>query len=414
MTTGNTALTRAMRKFGLSQRELAERINDEIAVFAGRRGTVSEGTVGRWVTGRSAWPQGRQRKALEAVFGCPASALGFVPRSRGTTRKAQADPVHRRTFVLAAAAVPVAPSGRRTLGSGDVERLAADLPHLTAADDRHGGTLDIEARALDRTRHILDLLQKGSASERIRGQLYGVAAAYGSTAMWAAVDGRRIERAHQLWERVLPLAGLSGDPGGQWRVWSHASMLAHQRGRPTDALAAADASRACGITRRDPLYRSLSFARQGLAHAANGERATTLRLLDHARTALDRADPHAGRPAWIGFYDAAELAGLGCVMHLDIGAPAEAEADAHRALALLRPSLTRNRSYYTVHLARAQLAQGDLDQATATAARVTDEGAPSGRTREFLTRFGRELATLAPDARQTRDWITRQRDTRQE
>ncbi|MEU0938963.1 hypothetical protein [Embleya sp. NPDC005971] len=294
----------------------------------------------------------------------------------------------------------------------DVERLRGELDRLVRADHLHGGTTTLEARALELSARALDVQQTGSATQRVRRALYGVAAAYMSTAMWAAVDARELDRAQQHWERAMPLAGLAGDPAGQWRTWSHASMLAHQRGRVVDSLAAADASRACAITRADPLFRSLSLARQGVARATLGEHIPTLRLLDHARNAMDRVDPHAARPSWIEFYDRAELSGLGSVMNLHLGAAREAESEAHRALALLQPTYRRNRSYYVTQLARAQLAQGDIEQATATARTIGD--APSPRTRELLHAFTRELLTRAPGAGQTRAWLTHQRDTRQE
>ncbi|WP_331738410.1 hypothetical protein [Embleya sp. NBC_00896] len=112
------------------------------------------------------------------------------------------------------------------------------------------------------------------------------------------------------------------------------------------------------------------------------------------------------------FYDRAELAGLSGIVHLTLGDPAAAEADAHHALALLRPGLDRNRRMYTLELARAQLAQGDVEQACATAVLDTpDRRAPTGRTAELLGLFRTELVTAAPDSRHTRDWSARARDT---
>ncbi|WP_331773330.1 hypothetical protein OG948_59105 (plasmid) [Embleya sp. NBC_00888] len=411
--TGNSQLAHVIRSRGLTHRETAEHVNDAIADITGSRGSVTELTVARWVSGRSQWPQARQRAALEAYFGCPVEELGFIPRPPGGGTRKDA-PVNRRQFLAAgtATAVPLVVPTRRTLGTSDVERLRGELDRLTAADDRHGGTDSIEARAVHLARHTLELQQSGNASARVRGRLYGLAASYMSTAMWASVDARRPGRARRHLEQAAHLAGLSTDRAIQWRIWSHTSILALQQRNHAEALAAAEAARAAPMTRRSPLFRSLAAARVAGVYAATGDRTAALRNYERAHHALARVDNAEDRPSWMVFYDAAELAGLACVMHLDLGRPAEAEASAHHALALLRPCLQRNRAYYTAYLARAQLRQGDLDQACATAARVGDGAPPTGRTGDLLTRFGRELLTVAPDSRHTRGWITRQRETR--
>jgi len=124
---------------------------------------------------------------------------------------------------------------------------------------------------------------------------------------------------------------------------------------------------------------------------------------------MAQADPEAERPTWIRFYDSAELAGLTAGAHLRLGRAHEAEAETHRALALLRPAYRRNRMLYTVQLAHAQLAQGDVEQAVATASTVGDVAVGS-RTHGLLGDFDRDLLTRAPDARHTRMWLSRARD----
>jgi len=407
--TGNTSLLAAMRELGLTHRELAERVNEEIAARTGRRGSVSEGSVGRWANGATAWPHARQRLALEAVFGCSATALGFVPRARGSTGKGV--DVDRRTFLTTTTA-SVAPATRLTIGDGDVERLRLELARLTTADDLHGGTTGIETRALTLARHTLDLQQAGSASQRIRGRLYGLGASYVSSAMWAAVDARETGRARRYLERAAYLAGLSGDREVQWRIWSHTALLALQQKRPAEASAAAEAARANPINRRSATFRALSHARSAGIHAAAGDRTAALRSHEHAHRAAALIERDEPLPSWMRFFDAAELAGLDAVMFLRLGHADAAEAGTHRALALLRPGLHRNRGYYTAHLALAQLAQGDLDQACATLDRVAAGRPVAGRTGDLVRRFRRELLAAAPDADQTREWLTRQRDIR--
>ncbi|MEJ8648566.1 hypothetical protein WKI65_10835 [Streptomyces sp. MS1.AVA.3] len=91
-----------------------------------------------------------------------------------------------------------------------------------------------------------------------------MAAAFTSSAMWAAIDGRRFDAARHHHERAASLAAMSGDQTIQFRIWSHAGSLYRHMGRPWDALAANDVARALPVTRRDPLFAALGHARPPL------------------------------------------------------------------------------------------------------------------------------------------------------
>ncbi|MYW00229.1 hypothetical protein GT354_18445 [Streptomyces sp. SID3343] len=393
-----------MRDLDLTQRELAERVNTEIQGFCGRRGSVSEGTVGRWVTGRQRWPQGRQRRGLEAVFGCSATSLGFVPRAGGSARE-DADHVDRRMFVTTAtgAAAASALGAPHRVGTSDVRRLADRLAELVDADDRRGGTLALERAALDLADQALDLQQRGTASQRVRGRLYGLAAAGTSSAMWAAADGQRPDVAMLHLDRAVSLAELSGDPTIKYRVWGHAGAMYRQFGRPSDALAAQDVARATSIARRDPLYASLAHARSAVGHGAFGDVAATRRSLGLAADAYARADPGAGRPPWMSFYDSAELEGLSMLACMRLRLYPQAEAHAHRSNALRRPGIVRNSALTIADLARAQLEQGAVEAAVASARTIAPE-ARHGRTAFLLHRFGTRLTQIAHGSPEARAW----------
>ncbi|WP_206325807.1 MULTISPECIES: hypothetical protein [unclassified Streptomyces] len=95
-----------------------------------------------------------------------------------------------------------------------------------------------------------------------------------------------------------------------------------------------------------------------------------------------------------------------------LGHPAQAEAASHRALAALPPSYRHNRAHTTAQLALAQLHQGDIEQACATSGEVFRimDGAPlSGRIRQLLGDFQRDLIAHAPSARLAHEWMDRYR-----
>ncbi|MDW6063186.1 hypothetical protein SAZ11_40725 [Streptomyces sp. FXJ1.4098] len=287
----------------------------------------------------------------------------------------------------------------------DVARLNAELTDLIAADDRRGGTLTHERRAVDLAKRTLEVQQQGTASQRVRGHLYSMAASFTATALWAAIDGRRLDSAQHHLNHAVTLAGLSGHSTVQFQIWSHGSMLYRQLGRPAESAAAREAARSTSIVRRDPLFASLAHARIAIAHADAGEATAALRSLGHAQDALDRADSAVPRPRWVGFYDQAELEDLAVVANSKLGRWAEAEAHAHRSMALLRPHLIRNRAMVSAYLAHAQLAQGALESAVASAQAVpVDLAHSSGRIGRLLDSFGDRLEGVAPGTTEARAW----------
>nr|WP_079022876.1 helix-turn-helix transcriptional regulator [Streptomyces odonnellii] len=409
---GNQILKARMSECGFTQAELAEALNSDLRA-AGYEGSVSDRTVRNWLTGKTHWPHHRQRAALEAIFNCPVTELGFVPRGEDSSRTAPSkDPVHRRRFIsastgvaLAATAVP-AHGARPRIGESDVWRLFAKFAVLIASDHRYGGKLTIETQASALAGEAITLQGRGTASQRVRGALYGCAASFISSAMWAAIDGCRFDAAQRHFDRASSLATMSGDSTIQFRIWSHAGSLYRHMGRPADALAANDVARRLPVARRDPLFASLGHARHAAIQGLTGDMRAVRHTLGHAREALEQADPAEQRPLWMNaFYDQAELENLALAAYLALGDYESAEAHAHRSLALLRPEMRRTHSITTARLAQSQLGQGDLELAVATAMSIpTDPTGQHPRVTSMLQDMGNTLRLTAPSSPHTRIW----------
>jgi tetratricopeptide (TPR) repeat protein len=397
-----------MAELGLTQLELAERLNAQLHAF-GHRCTIQDRTVRYWLTGKTRWPHPPVRAALEAVFDCLVTDLGFVPPpGKNRTRSPEDDPVRRRHFLTAAtatsAAVPAIAAHR--VGMSDVRRLQARFAEIVADDHRHGGRIATEHHATALAREALALQQRSTASSRVRSALYAAAAAFTSSAMWAATDGRRFEAAEQYRDHAAALAAMSGDPAIQFRIWSHAGSLYRLMGRPADAIAANDVARNLAITRRDPMFASLGHARHAAILGLTGDYQAVTRGLGHAQDALDRADPEQQRPLWLtAFYDQAELDSLALSAYLACGRNQYAEARAHRSLAARRRHLRRSQAITTARLARAQLGQGDLEPAVATAATLLHgDASQHPRVAGDLDTFSRVLRATAPTSSAARTW----------
>ncbi|GGV76792.1 hypothetical protein GCM10010499_35140 [Streptomyces thermoviolaceus subsp. apingens] len=317
----------------------------------------------------------------------------------------------RRTLVggiAAAAAAAAAPgtTGPRRIGMSDVERLQREFARVIASDHRHGGQRAIEQRAAALADEALNLQNAGSATQRVRSSLYGAAAAFRSSAMWAAIDGRRYADAITHMREAQALAELSGDQAIKFRIWSHAGTLYRHMGRPADAFAANDVARNLHITRRDPMFASLGLARQMAIHGLAQDRSGLRRAFDQAQAAMERADPGDHRPVWlIALYDQAELHSLALSAHLAVGDHPAAEYHAHRCLSALRPHMVRSRAITTARLAHAQLAQGAADIATATAMQIPAEAATRhARVSRMLQEFCAALRATAPGSATVQTW----------
>ncbi|MFE0477400.1 XRE family transcriptional regulator [Streptomyces sp. NPDC058947] len=413
--TGNPHLAARMEHAGLTQDELADRLNKRIGELTGQPGKLTDRHVRNWLTGKTRWPQGRQRLVLEEEFGTSAEELGFTPPA-GRARAPSEDPVRRRNFMLsttgsAVAAVPGVGQQRRSVGMTDVARASASMNQLVEADDRQGGHTSLATAALEGRAKVLELQQR-NASERVRRALYALAAEFTTIAAWSYIDLRDLDAAQRYPHESTTFAGLSQDPPTGMRVWINMAMLAYQRQNGHEQLAAAQAAVASQAARRDPFFGSMGRVRLALAHSCLGDPRAAKRALGAAQETLLKAVEDE-RPRWTAFYGPAELHHLAAIIHNRNGQYAEAEAMAHRALAKIPAEFQRNRALATCQLALAQLRQGEPEQATNTATTVFRimDGAPlPGRMRTLIGDFHRDLFRLAPSTTYARNWADRMRD----
>ncbi|MEU6312430.1 XRE family transcriptional regulator [Streptomyces sp. NPDC047014] len=397
----NRALVAWMQEAGYSSADLAEEVNRAVGELTGRPGGLDDSSIRGWRSGRVKCPKSAQLAALELISGRTAAALGFVRRSRPAPH--QEPPVKRRAFLssaaLAAAAVGPPPTvAPRRVGMADVARIQQRFADVIASDHRHGGQLGIERHAAALADDALTLLDSGSATQRVRASMYGSAVSFRSSAMWAAIDGRRFADARNHMRVAQELAELSGDSTIKFRIWSHAGTMYRHMGRPAEAAAANDVARGLSLCRKDPVFASLGLARHGAIHAATGDRQAARRAFGQAEEVLRRADPGEPRPVWLNaFYDVSEIDSLALSAHLSLGDWARAEAHGHRCLAGLRPYMARSRAIATARLARAQLEQREAETAVSTAMLVpAAAGAGHPRVARMLGRFTDRLGEIAP------------------
>ncbi|WP_063781091.1 hypothetical protein [Streptomyces sp. Mg1] len=258
--------------------------------------------------------------------------------------------MERRTLITAAVGAvvgavgspPAAAAAPRRIGMSDVARLQQRFTDIIAADHRHGGRTGIEHQARALAGDALRLQQQGAASQRVRASLYAAAAAFWSSAMWAAIDGRRFNDAgntcgRRRTSRPCPAIRRSSSGSGLMRD----DVPAHEPAGDADAANAV--ARNLGISRRDPMFASLGLARHGAIHAAAGDRRSTGRAFAGAGSTGPGRCGCAHRPVWLtAFYDRAEIHGLALSAYLSLGDWETAESHGYRCLAELRPHMRRS------------------------------------------------------------------------
>lgn len=416
----NPHLAARLAETGMSQRELAERMNQQCRQATGKPGTCDARYIRKLLDGTICWPHPRQRQAIEVVLEATSVALGFVPPRNASpslppqqvnwTHSEDERPVIRREFLRVAGAtvvsvaLPAVPKAR-SISMKDVHEMKTGLSLMHTLDDRYGGGA-IAQLAIQAANNIEDAVERGQLPERIELALYSLAGVYTSTAGWFAYDAGDHEVAGKHFDRALRLALISKDSMLQAQTWNYMGHQARWLGRTNEASAIARAGLASTIARRDPKVAALFHARLALGHADRGERGLARRSLGMAKDALNRDDGRE-RPPWLDFFTPAELAGHGAMAYLTLGQYELAEQRARAALTTIPDTYTRNRIGYTVDLAEAQLGCRAVDSACATAHVALDlaESSQSARSLTWLKSFHTRISvwSTAP----AKEWMER-------
>ncbi len=404
-----------MAEAGFTQAELADAVNADLFAV-GYEGTVSDRTVRNWLTGKTRWPHRRQRAALEAVFNCPITELGFIPREK-PSRKSPEATVLRRHFITASAATLAATAApahaaQRRVGMSDVTRLHDKFAVLVATDFRYGGRRAVETQATALAEEALTLQRLGTASQRVRSALYSCAASFTSSALWAAIDGRRFGAAQSHFDRASSLAAMSGDSTIQFRIWSHASSLYRHMDRPADACAASDVARALPIARRDPC--------SPLSAMPDMPRSTVIPVIcerygkPSAMPRKHTSEPVRARNVRYGWQESAidQKSKAWLCQHISVS---ETTRRQRRTPIAVCPCSVRECSA-TVLLSPPgspmHNSQGDVEQAVDTAMRIPADVGQHPRVNSILEDFTHALHLAAPSSQSRQAWDEYNRDGR--
>ena len=359
---GNARLRAARQGLGLrSQAALAEAVT-EAARSIGLRISVTARTVRRWESATPPWPHPEHAAAIEAIFQCPVTDLGFVaPWQDGQPKTPN----------------PLETNKTHKTASRPLQRTSPTLPVTVAADF---------AAITTAYRHLYWTIPAADLSPLVAGH-----ASFGASILSATPDSARQCLATALSEVALLAGRLAFFDLQEPEVAQPHFVLALQAAyEANDSLLGAAAlahmafapafsgDRARAKEARDRIRAAHAFAHRANAPAAimawlNAVEAEietrfdnsrdALRLIDQAETLLANASDNAELPGWFDWFSFTRLQGFKGNTLVAAGRPHQAQAVLAQALSDLPDDASKQRSIILADLAAAAVADKDANQA---------------------------------------------------
>lgn len=266
------------------------------------------------------------------------------------------------------------------------------IPGLRRMDDRLSGRNLLRLVSADLTM-VTELIDCSTYSESLERRLYRVAAELGQLAGWVAFDIGHHSAAQRYYLGALHAAHQANDRAQGANVLAGLSFQQALNGEPRDGVALADTAQEHART-APPRVRALIASRQARAHARDNNAGACNRALLQAEQMLQLAETSSGDdPAWVYYFDRAELEAQAGACFVDLRQPRTAEELLSTALADQDPSYVRDRTIYLVRSAAAQLQFGQLDHACALAGQAAQlaQKSYSGRSIASVKAFRASL-----------------------
>jgi tetratricopeptide (TPR) repeat protein len=288
-------------------------------------------------------------------------------------------------------------------GGIDIVRAATEM--FSGYDYRFGGGRSrlLIAHVLDTD--VLPTLTQVTPGPPLVSEYLSEVAALLRLAAWTAYDIGSHGRAQDYFAQALRLAKAAGNRCLGGRIFAGMSHQANFLGHYQRAVELARAAREGFRGQGTPTAMALSWAMEARAQASLRREPECLHAMSQAEQAFSRTDP-INEPAWLRYFDGAELHAELAHCYRDLGYPEKACRHAELSIQASESMYVRSLSFCRVVLATGHLLNGELEQATALAAGVVDTAADQVRSRRVLAYLDdfRERLTLYPDAKAARDF----------
>ncbi|MCX4860259.1 sporulation protein [Streptomyces canus] len=288
------------------------------------------------------------------------------------------------------------PAGQR-VGMRDVRAIRDAASMFMQLDFKYGGGHGHKALRHYFRHEVLPLLD-ASYSEKVGTALFGAAAEVSQLLAWTAYDTGNHRLSHRYLTSTLRLSQVIDDRMFGARILGNLSHQANYLGNHTQAIQLARAAVEGAKGRATPRAMANYSAMEARALSNAGDRIGASRAMNEAERHFESAETGED-PAWLGYFDSAELMGELCHCFRDLKMRREAVEQAQRAVDSTDPKYARTLGFCRMVLAQSQLLNGELEAAVTTASLAVDGGdtLQSSRFQRYVTDFQTEVSIHAPN-----------------
>src|SRR6266536_3283933 len=238
--------------------------------------------------------------------------------------------------------------------------LQAGIANCRRLDDCFGSRA--AARPALAQHQLVTKLLRRAQNEEIEQQLYASAAELSQLLGWLALDLNDAETARAHLYEALEAAHRADDDILGAYILGHLGIVSSENDRLSEALAYIFAAQSRAERAPRSTAHAWLWAVEAELRSLAGETTACLKALDRAQGVLDKVKPE-NAPAWIYFFDGAELASYRGACLEQLRRPQEARSVWEAVLASLQPSLVRDRAIYLTHLGATFLDEDELHEA---------------------------------------------------
>ncbi|MEU6402322.1 sporulation protein [Streptomyces sp. NPDC046985] len=281
------------------------------------------------------------------------------------------------------------------VGMRDVRAIRDAAVTFMQLDFKYGGGHGHRALRHYFRYEVLPLLS-ASYSEKVGHALFSASAEVSQLLAWTAYDVGNHRLAHRYLTSTLRLSQVIDDRMFGARILGNLSHQANYLGNHIQAVQLAQAAVEGAKGRATPRAMANYWAMEARALSNAGDRTGAGRAMNQAERHFGQADT-ADDPAWLSYFDDAELLGEFCHCFRDLKMRREAVEHAQRAVDSTDPQYARTLGFCRMVLAQSQLLNGDLEAAVTTASLAVDGGdtLQSNRFQRYVTDFRAEVSAHA-------------------
>lgn len=438
--TPNHRLAAKMREAGATNKGLAKRMRDASAQDDGEAISPTHTTIAKYLSGQIAQPSERSChvmvKVLSHTLGRPLTLddIGYArvrpeqgdttlsyPETIGDSITAltqltdyelnQADAASKLLVVPEAWASllvkalygddrePHSPSTPVQLSPIDVREVHDATEMFSTFDHRYGGGQSKPLVAKYLQTAVLPLIPRVSQDNQLGRDYFQAVASLTLRAGWTAYDIGEHAVAQRFLYQAYRLARAARDKAFAGHVLACMSHQANFLGHFEQAVHLARGASHGATGHATPTAMAMFNAMEARALASRGDEHEAVTALSVAEKWLNNSKP-ANDPAWIWFFDEAELHAEFAHCFRDLGNAEKASQHAATSMEVSKDEFVRSLSFCRSVLATSHLLADDLDQAVHVASGVIDTAAhlKSYRVISYLNDFRQQLGQRSNSA----------------